>query len=138
MSWILIIEFYLYFKLRIIFFTEVVKGRSMCHVESLLQKNLASLANRFITHLMKRIELGPVRGISIKLQEEERERRDNYVPEVSASAFWLTMYSNSSYQVLATKNIAELKIYFWKRRNLQQCTNEAIRKSSGKVYVINC
>lgn len=47
-------------------------------------KRLRNKIAGFVTHLMTRIQKGPVRGISLKLQEEERERRMDFVPEVSA------------------------------------------------------
>ncbi|EEB09030.2 40S ribosomal protein S17 [Schizosaccharomyces japonicus yFS275] len=52
-------------------------------VAIIASKRLRNKIAGYTTHLMKRIQRGPVRGISFKLQEEERERKDQYVPEHS-------------------------------------------------------
>ncbi|KAJ3124852.1 40S ribosomal protein S17 [Nowakowskiella sp. JEL0407] len=62
-------------------------NKKICDEVAVIQsKRLRNKIAGFTTHLMKRIQNGPVRGISFKLQEEERERKDNYVPDVSALA----------------------------------------------------
>eukprot|EP00353_Schmidingerella_taraikaensis_P005596 CAMPEP_0185579100 /NCGR_PEP_ID=MMETSP0434-20130131/13568_1 /TAXON_ID=626734 ORGANISM="Favella taraikaensis, Strain Fe Narragansett Bay" /NCGR_SAMPLE_ID=MMETSP0434 /ASSEMBLY_ACC=CAM_ASM_000379 /LENGTH=149 /DNA_ID=CAMNT_0028197053 /DNA_START=26 /DNA_END=476 /DNA_ORIENTATION=+ len=59
--------------------------RTVDEVTVVPSKRMRNKIAGFVTHLMRRIERGDkVRGISLKLQEEERERRMDYVPEVSA------------------------------------------------------
>ncbi|PSK39749.1 40S ribosomal protein S17-B [Candidozyma pseudohaemuli] len=58
--------------------------RLTSEIAEIQSKRLRNKIAGYTTHLMKRIQKGPVRGISFKLQEEERERKDQYVPEVSA------------------------------------------------------
>ena len=52
-------------------------------VADISTKRLRNKVAGFTTHLMKRIQKGPIRGISLKIQEEERERLFNVVPKQS-------------------------------------------------------
>jgi len=65
--------------------TDFQTNKKICEEVAVIpSKRLRNKIAGFATHLMRRIQKGPVRGISLKLQEEERERKDNYVPDVSA------------------------------------------------------
>lgn len=59
-------------------------NKRICDEVAVIQtKRLRNKIAGYTTHLMKRIQKGPVRGISLKVQEEERERKLDYIPEVS-------------------------------------------------------
>ncbi|KAK6936255.1 Ribosomal protein S17e [Dillenia turbinata] len=71
-------------------------------------KRLRNKIAGFSTHLMKRIQKGPVRGISLKLQEEERERRMDFVPEVSAIKTEDIEVDKETIDMLASLGMSEL------------------------------
>ena len=46
-------------------------------------KRLRNKIAGFTTHLMRRIQRGPVKGISLKIQEEQREKAFDVIPDKS-------------------------------------------------------
>ncbi|XP_006777558.1 PREDICTED: 40S ribosomal protein S17-like [Myotis davidii] len=59
-------------------------NKHVCEAITIIpSKKLRALADA-MSHLIKWIQRGPMRGISIMLQDEERERRDSFVPDVPA------------------------------------------------------
>merc|ERR1711998_668702 len=60
-----------------------VNKRIIDNVAVIQTKRLRNKIAGFTTHLMKRIQKGPVRGISLRLQEEERERKMDFIPDKS-------------------------------------------------------
>ena len=57
---------------------------------------------------MKRIQRGPVRGISLKLQEEERERRMDFIPDQSAINVDSIEVDKETMEMLRSLNMANL------------------------------
>ena len=74
-----IVEGY-YSKLTLDFHTN---KRLIDEVAIIQTKRLRNKVAGYTTHLMARIQRGPVKGISLKLQEEEREKRMDFIPEKS-------------------------------------------------------
>ena len=86
-------------------------NKKMCEeIAQIPSKRLRNKVAGFVTHLMKRIEKGPVRGISFKLQEEERERKDNYVPAVSAVDTSSVVVGSTTKAMLAAIGLGDMEV----------------------------
>ena len=72
----------------------------------------------WVTHLMRRIERGDqVRGVSLKLQEEERERRMDYVPEKSALDVSNIVIDRETKDLLKKLGLGDIKAKVVERSN---------------------
>lgn len=97
-----------------------INKRITDEVAIIASKRMRNKIAGFATHLMKRIQRGPVRGISLKLQEEERERRMDYVPDESAINVDFIEVDKDTHDMLRAINMASLpgvQVQSVRRRN---------------------
>jgi small subunit ribosomal protein S17e len=69
-----------------------------------IRNKIAGYASR----LMRRIQNGPVRGISLKLQEEERERKMEFIPKESEFKLENTKIDEETKRMLEELNLGKL------------------------------
>jgi small subunit ribosomal protein S17e len=75
-------------------------------VAKLPSKRMRNKIAGYITKFMKRISRGPVRGISLKLQEEERERKMDFIPDRSAIDLDTIEVDQDTMDLLQSLNVA--------------------------------
>lgn len=85
-----------------------INKRVCDEVATIPSKRMRNKIAGYVTKLMKRISRGPVRGISLKLQEEERERRLDFVPEVSAIDLPVIEVDEDTKAMLTALNLGRL------------------------------
>jgi small subunit ribosomal protein S17e len=80
-----------------------INKRILSEVAKVPTKRLRNKIAGFATHLVKRIQKGPVKGISLKVQEEERERRLDWVPKQSEIQTEKVTIDNETSQMLKSR-----------------------------------
>lgn len=71
-------------------------------------KRIRNKVAGYATRLMRRIEKGPVRGISLKLQEEERERKMEFIPSKSEFVAENTIIDKETQDMLNHYNLSSI------------------------------
>ena len=77
-------------------------------VATIPSKRMRNKIAGYVTHLMRRLEKGPVHGISFKLQEQEREKRDNWMPKDSKLAQSTIRVDQETKDMLAAIGLGDL------------------------------
>merc|ERR1712151_219628 len=92
-----------------------VNKRVCDDVAEIPSKRMRNQIAGYVTRLMKRVERAPkgVKGISLKLQEEQREKQLDFVPEHSAldtGTFKVDIHTRNMLKAMNMGNISGLKV----------------------------